>query len=94
MPRLMRLTSIRSSTSRTNLRQLPLHHGASLLDGIPVAAAHSHHLQAVADRGQRVAQFVGQRRQELVLATVGVLERPFQSFTVIYVNSDRNPAIG
>ena len=30
---------------------------------------------AVADRGQRVAEFVGQGRQELVLAAVGVPQR-------------------
>lgn len=34
-------------------------------------------LQGVADRGQRVAQLVGQGRQELVLAPVGVPQRSF-----------------
>ena len=54
-----------------HLPKLPLHHGAGLLSGVPVGRQPDD-LQGVADRGQRVAEFVGQRRQELVLAAVGL----------------------
>ena len=54
---------------------LPLDHVRDAVDDrIPLAAAF-HQRDGVADRRQRVAQFVGQHRQELVLATVGVAER-------------------
>ena len=55
--------------------ELPLHHGAGLGDGVGVAAGEPHDLQAVAERGERVAQLVGQQREELVLAPVGLPER-------------------
>ena len=38
---------------------------------LPLAAAEAQHSAGVADRRQRVAQLVGQHRQELVLAAVG-----------------------
>ena len=60
--------------------ELPLHHGPGLGDGVGVAGREPHHLQAVAERGQRVAQLVGQQGEELVLPPVllpqGVLHPP------------------
>ena len=55
--------------------ELPLHHVAGLGDGVGVARRQPHHLQAVADRGERVAQLVGEQREELVLPPVGLLQR-------------------
>ncbi len=50
---------------------LPLHHLArgleARVDGLDLA----HQLDSVADRGERVAQLVGQHGEELVLAAVG-----------------------
>ena len=40
-----------------------------------VAGRQPHHLQAVAERGERVAQLVGQQGEELVLPAVGLLQR-------------------
>ena len=46
-------------------------------------ACHSRHvdrsqqLERIADRCQRVAQFVGQHRQEILLATIGLIDRDF-----------------
>ena len=53
-------------------RDLSLDHvGDAVDDRIPLAAA-LHQRDGVADRRQRIAEFVGQHGQELVLATVGV----------------------
>ena len=54
---------------------LPLHHVPGLLDRRRIDPWHLQDLKRVADRGQRVAKFVGQRRQELVLAAVGLPQR-------------------
>ena len=59
-----------------HLTQLPLHHRAGLGDRPALPAGQPQDLQAVADRGQRVAEFVGQGRQELVLAAVGLPQFP------------------
>ncbi len=58
-----------------HVAELPLHHVPGLGDGVGVAGREPHHLQAVAQRGQRVAQLVGQQREELVLAAVRLPER-------------------
>ena len=73
--RLMRDTSSRSSTSRARCctcRSITSR-GPLQLRRRPALGAQD--LHGVADRGQRVAQLVGQHRQELVLAPVGLLER-------------------
>ena len=54
------------------LVDLPLHHLPCPLDGVAASTSALAGFARVADRGQRVAEFVGQRRQELVLAAVGV----------------------
>ena len=53
---------------------LPLDHVAAPAELRLVRPLEAQHLHGVADRGQRVPQFVGQRRQELVLAAVGLLQ--------------------
>ena len=51
---------------------LPINHLRDAVDDrIPLTAAF-HQRDGVADRRQRIAEFVGQHRQELVLAPVGV----------------------
>ena len=72
LPRLMRLTSSRSSTSRTIWSTC-----RSIISGAYGATSPSplrqpQDLRRVADRGQRVAQLVGEHRQEFVLAAVGL----------------------
>ena len=57
------------------LPDLPLHHRPGLARRSSGSRGQSEDLQGVADRGQRVAQLVGQRRQELVLAAVGLPQR-------------------
>ena len=54
------------------MADLPLHHLVDALDGGAAARHMPQDVQGVADRGQRIAQLVGQRRQELVLAPVHV----------------------
>ena len=44
-------------------------------DGPSVAVRPQQDLDGVADRGQRVAEFVGQHRQEFVLAAIGLAQR-------------------
>ena len=54
---------------------LPLHHRAHVLRRRRSSASPSlQDVQGVADRGQRVAELVGEHRQELVLAAVGLLQ--------------------
>ena len=77
LPVVMRETSSRSSTSRTMCVDLALHDRArTALErlGIVVGAACRSRCR-VAQRRERVAQFVGERREELVLAPVGRLQR-------------------
>ena len=71
----MRATSSRSSISRTSRRELALHH---VLQRI-VAPAHlqAPDRQRVAQRRQRVAQFVREGGEELVLALVGLAQQLF-----------------
>ena len=67
----MRLRSRRSSTSRTSCcscRSI-VSDGERAGSGIVLAALE--HLEHVAERRQRIAQLVRQRRQELVLLTIG-----------------------
>ena len=54
-----------------HMPQLALHHRAGLGDGVGITARQPHHLEAVAQRRQRIAQFMREQRQEFVLATVG-----------------------
>ena len=71
LPRAMRDTSSRSSTSRTRCwtwRSMIVRSCSSA-----VAAAQPHQLQRGQDRRERVAQLVAEHRQELVLGAVGRL---------------------
>ena len=74
VPLATRETSSRSSTSWVRLRHLPLDDLAGLLLDRVLAAVllEPQQVHGVADRGQRVAQLVGEHRQELVLAAVQV----------------------
>ena len=65
-----------------HLPQLALHHRADLLGFVRVALRQTHDLQAVANRSQRVAQFMGQRGQKLVLALVLLLKTGDQSLSL------------
>ena len=53
---------------------LLLHHVPGPRGRLAVAALHAQQVQAAADRGQRVAQLVGEHGEEFVLAAVGVLD--------------------
>ncbi len=48
-----------------------------------------HDLDGVADRGQGIAQLVGEHGQELVLALVGVFEGFFHAFAIVDIGHDR-----
>ena len=50
--------------------KLPVHHGTSLGDGARISGGKSNNLQTIAQRGQRIPQFMCQEREELVLAPV------------------------
>src|SRR4029079_2361227 len=64
------------SNIRSLVPHLPCHDRARLVKRyIPLAKPHR--FQSVADRSQRIAQLVGQRGQELVLAAIGLFERLF-----------------
>jgi hypothetical protein len=49
---------------------LPLHHGAHAVRGGVVPAGEPQDVQRVADRRERVPQFVGQDGEEFILATI------------------------
>ena len=68
LPRAMRDTSSRSSTSRVEVVDLALDDGALALGSF--AAAQPHQLQRGEDRRERVAQLVPEHREELVLRAV------------------------
>ena len=53
------------------LLQLPLHRRQGHRANVGVALGALEHFEHVAERGQRIAQFVRQRRQEFVLLAVG-----------------------
>ena len=72
-PRVMRDISSRSSTRRT--RWLTWRSMMSRIAGFGRSPCEAHEVQAVAQRRQRVAQLVRQRREELVLALVGLAQR-------------------
>src|SRR5687768_8569945 len=57
------------------IAQLSGHHCAHLLDDGSVVSGLLHDVQAVADRGQRIAQFVSERGEEVVLPSVGCTKR-------------------
>ena len=63
-------TSSRSSTSRDHVRDLPLHQRRASAVALRVIARQLQDWRALRIGGQRVAELVGQRRQELVLAAV------------------------
>ena len=69
LPRVMRETSSRSSTSADQVLDLALDDAALALGG--VHAAQPQQLQRREDRRERVAQLVAEHRQELVLGAVG-----------------------
>ena len=72
--RLIRETSSRSSMSRTMCPSWRSIMARACATAFSVAAGEPHHLQAVAERGERVAQLVGQQGEELVLLAVGLPE--------------------
>ena len=72
LPRLIRETSSRSSTSRAMCCTCRSAIDRAASTSVRLAARQPHQLQGVADRGQRVAQLVGEHGQELVLAAVGL----------------------
>ena len=76
LPLVIRDTSSRSSTSRARCVDLPVHHVPDPVHHARSPPAQAEDLQRVADRGQRVAQLVGEHGQELVLPPVGLLGPP------------------
>ena len=68
----MRETSSRSSTRRVRLRDLTFQNSHCVLPRRTLVLLDAQELDGGADRGQRVAHFVGEHRQELVLAAIQV----------------------
>jgi hypothetical protein len=68
--------------------RLALDHCSGAL-GHRVCAAQAQQRRAVADRRQWIAQFVGEHRQEVVLAPVGLAQRGFQGLARRHVADDR-----
>ena len=56
------------------LRDLPLDAAAGRVEDLRVVRFHPQDFDGVQDRGEGVAEFVGQGRQELVLAAVGLAQ--------------------
>ena len=71
----MRDTSSRSSTSRTQVADLALHHLAGPDGHRVLVAGGLQQVDGVQQRGERIAQLVPQRGEELVLAPVGEPQR-------------------
>jgi hypothetical protein len=65
-PRVMRLTSIKSSIRRTSCEILPLHHAGRMPAGLR-ELLHAQDLRNVAQGSQRIAQLVRERREEFIL---------------------------
>ena len=72
--RLIRETSSRSSISRTMCESCRSIMSRACAADVRVAARQPQHLQAVADRRQRVPQLVGQQGDEVVLLAVGLAQ--------------------
>ena len=66
-----------------HLRHLSLHHRADAIAGVLIAACQAHDLQAIANRGQRVPQLVGQRGEKLVFALVLLAQPDDQAITLL-----------
>jgi hypothetical protein len=75
------------------VQELALHGRARFLDHLGFAAGDAHHLERAADRGERIAQLVRQRRQELVLPPVGVTQRDLGELAIREVDADADAAI-
>ena len=74
LPRVIRETSSRSSTRRVSCRELTGDDVTRPGDRVVGRRQLSHDLDRHADRRQRVPELVPEHRQELVLATAGLLE--------------------
>ena len=75
------------------LHQLPLHRHARFLDDLGLVPGQAHDLEGTAQRRQRIAQFVGERRQELVLATVRLDQRQLGELLLGEVDADADAAV-
>jgi hypothetical protein len=64
------------------LPDLTLNHVHHRLSRFPVRGSQPQDLQGVADRGERIAQFMGQHREELALAAVGLPQCLFGALTL------------
>ena len=84
LPRVMRLMSSRSSTSRAIWPTWRSSISDAERSAFAVAAAQAQGSRGVADRRQRVAQLVRQHRQELVLAAVGLGQIRRQAAQVVF----------
>ena len=58
---------------------LAFHHLADAFGGRIVTGGQAENVQGISDRGQRVAQFVGQNSEEFVLPAIGVAGRFFEA---------------
>src|SRR6476646_8463461 len=50
-------------------------------------------LKSVANRRQRISQFMSQRRQKLVLTAIGLVQRIFQTFALGYIRRNADDAV-
>ena len=74
LPRLIRETSKQVVDQPHHLRDLPGDDRAALLLQAGIVLGKLHQLERIADRRERVAELMGERGQELVLAVVGCAE--------------------
>ncbi len=71
-----------------HLADLPLHDRARAGDRLGVVFRHAHDVESRADRRQRVAELVGERGEEFVLAAIGLLQRLDRAMPLADVNAE------
>jgi hypothetical protein len=74
------------------LMELPLHDRQGRLGDAGIAAGPPHQLEGVADRRQRVAQLVRQRRQEFILAAIGFAQHLLDTPPLGHIDADADAA--
>ena len=75
------------------MQQLPLHGRARLLDHLRLAAREAHHFERAADRRQRVAQFVRERGEELILPAIGLAQGDFGQLAIGEIDADAHTPV-
>jgi hypothetical protein len=81
-PRVMRATSSRVVDQARQVTRLPVHHRHQLQQRVVGERMPTQDRQRAADGRERIAQFVRQHRQELVLAAIGVAQGCFRALAL------------